>query len=233
MQMNGIIAKLTGVHDEAPASEKRRWGDLIAKAEDSAVYGSADIAALAADILEAARARVAATVDAVVRATGTDREDAERAVGDTRIGALLSELTGLAEDALRRAEQIGDVGKAADELDRLARERASRTGEPFFESYERVCGDEPELTKRAVCGETVDPREADLTMDDFLFDRAVRSSEMTKTVEAGLNARAAERELMRRAREIQVERASERLHLIAAIDIAKAERPALARAAKV
>jgi hypothetical protein len=73
----------------------------------------------------------------------------------------------------------------------------------------------------------------DLTKRDFDEDREVRNSDMYKAAQANCDSASAERALLKRAKEIQVERRDPRLSLLGALDLAKAEMPGLAKAARI
>lgn len=126
--------------------------------------------------------------------------------------------------------------EACDELDRLAKARAATTGENFYTAYENVCEANAELAHRAVNGgptHGVNPSVLPLSKSEFEFDGAVRRSEKVKEFDVRAADRSASDALLKRAKTIQLERArlGRSVDFIAALEIAKSERPNLAKSA--
>jgi len=183
--------------------------------------------------------RLAALIGAAERmlSDGDDAEDneARRRADMAAMQAAKSAPVDVAKSALEARTE------AEDELDRLAKDRAATAGCDFYTAYEAVCstpqgvalirkreGFHAMATGTAEHGRTVDPIER-----DFDEDAAMRKTDIYKSVQAGADARSADDALVRRAREIQVERCDPRLSLVDALGIAKAELPALAKAARI
>ncbi|MEO1311556.1 MAG: hypothetical protein AAFV51_11410 [Pseudomonadota bacterium] len=165
----------------------------------------------------------AAELDRLAKArsdkTGEDFFSAYATVCEENSGLLGLAVAG---EAPERAHQT--IGKSAagmsrrtaeDELDAMARVRAERTGEAFYDAYEKVCDDNPEIAKRAVEGEP-----AALSA----LAKAVTGDEPE---EEALDAPTAQRRLTAIARELQ-----DGLTPDEAMAKARAQRPDLAAVTK-
>ena len=104
-------------------------------------------------------------------------------------------------------------------------------GEDFYDAYAKACDDNPDLAATAVG--TVAPPPGEVTKAEADFGLALRDDPVTKGHRgAGLSRTGPRGALLKRARDVQVERASERLSLLDALRIAEAERPELVRATR-
>lgn len=187
--------------------------------------------------------RIAALIGAAERMI-TDEDDAEdiearrRAtmanmaarVGTTRLTA--KSVTATALDARDATD---------DELDRLAKARAGRTGEDFYTAYEKVCETDAgmDLIRKRdgfhamATGTAEHGRARDLSKADFEEDAAIRRTNLYKDAQDAADARSADDALLKRAKQIQVERCNPRLTLVDALNMAKAEQPTVAKAARI
>ncbi len=107
--------------------------------------------------------------------------------------------------------------------------RATECSEDLFDAFVGICRANPELVAKA--NGQPGPGADQLTREQIDYDLAVRTSPMSKALDAELSTRQAERSLLKRAEQIQVERATERLQLTEALEVAKAERPELTKRA--
>lgn len=187
--------------------------------------------------------RIVALIGAAERmlSEGDDAEDreaqrrAEMANMAARVGT--TRLTAKAVSA----SAIDARDATDDELDRLAKSRSERTGEDFFTAYEAVCATDEGIDliqKRdglhaMATGTAEHGRRVDIVKRDFDEDAASKKTELYKAVEAGADARSSADALMDRAKDIQLERCDPRLSLVDALAIAKAERPELAKVARI
>lgn len=121
-----------------------------------------------------------------------------------------------------------------DQLDNLAKARMEQTCEDFYTAYEAICATQEgiDLIKRrndfhaAATGTAAHGRQIDLNKRD---DGELHASELDESSAV----QSADRKLLKRAKVIQVERASRNLHLAHALSIAKAENTELAKSASI
>lgn len=117
----GLSGLLLKVHDAVPNREKRRWG-LLAKAVDGARdQGAPNLALLAETLRDAALDRLN---EMILKVQGTDgvltHDQARAAVQSTEVGAALTEIMEMAEQATVEAAPLSkkidaSIAKKADE----------------------------------------------------------------------------------------------------------------------
>lgn len=242
-----IIAKLES--GETPEAMAREMLERASAQQDRLVSAFMDVSGVDREAaLEAVNGsrigrRIAALIGAAERMTADDddAEDVEarrRAtmanmaarVGTTRL--TTKSVTATALDARDATD---------DEIDRLAKARAERTGEDFYTAYEKVC--ETDMGMELICkrdgfhamatGTAEHGRARDLSKADFEEDAAMRRTNLYKNAQGSADARSADDALLKRAKRIQVERCDPRFTLVDALNVAKAERPDLAKIARV
>jgi hypothetical protein len=241
-----LIAKQEG--GEAPEAMAREMLDRATAQLDRMVEGFMEASGAdrdaAREAVEGSRVgrRIAALIGAAERMLSDDEDaedrEARRRAEMTRMSASVGG-PGPARKSHLTALDARDA--TDDELDRMAKARAEGTGEDFLTAYEAVCGTVEGLAllrKRdgfhaMATGTAEHGRTVDLTKRDFDEDREVRNSDMYKAAQANCDSASAERALLKRAKEIQVERRDPRLSLLGALDLAKAEMPGLAKAARI
>ncbi len=254
-QPHDLVMVLTAIHDDAPNDQKSEVAALIAEVERELAKrdneDDADLGALAGKLESITSQRMNTLIAQVRESTGMGSEDARRAAEASRIGSMLIAVSDLAENITRevtraqksggRRDPIEARDETDDELDRMAKARSERTGEDFFSAYEKVCARDAGmdlLRKRdgfqaMATGTAEHGRGRSLTKSDFDEGLAVRNSELFKAAQAGADANRASDDLMKRAKEIQLERCDPRMSLIDALNIAKAQRPELAELASI
>jgi len=130
----------------------------------------------------------------------------------------------------KSALQIRD--EIDDELDNLAKARMEQTCEDFYTAYEAVCGTQEgiDLIKQrndfhaVATGTASHGRQIDLSKRD-------ESELPTLDLDMSLVKQSSNKALMKRAKVIQVECASQHLHLTDALALAKAESTNLTKSA--
>ena len=141
----------------------------------------------------------------------------EKSAAETNLAAVLGQVLEYAEDQMRAMTAEVRAATGSDEADARAAVLETERGRALREVIdlaEEMAEALPALAK-----------------SDIGYGRAVRSGDLAKAVDAALSRGEAEDALLKRAKDIQVERAGDRLHLTQALDAARAERPDLARIA--
>jgi len=242
-----IIAKLDS--GETPEAMAREMLDRASSQQERLVSAFMDASGTDREsALEAVNGsrigrRIAALIGAAERmiADGDDAEDVEARRRATMANMAARVGTTRLTAKSVTATAIGARDATDDELDRLAKARAERTGEGFYTAYERVCETDEGLNlivKRdgfhaMAIGSPEHGRSQSIFKADFEEDTAMRGTSLYKNAQAGVDARAADDALLKRAKQIQVERCNPRLTLFDALNMAKAELPTLAKAARI
>jgi len=242
------IATLEKVHDEAPARARRRIAEIITHGDAIRLEKREDMdtPAFARLVASELRSRLDEMADAFMQVSGVSRQDAEAAVANSTVGKDMADMLTIAQDiaGVQKSKPVRSVATEAiqarddidSELDKMARTRQSEKGGDFYSNYEAVCQTHEGLslirkrdTFQALSTGTAEHgRVRDVTKVAHEPGLGV-----DENLDRRLTAANSGRALMKRAREIQVQRRDPRLSLVDALALAKAEAPNIAKSANI